>query len=301
MDKLMMKRELKDAIVNMESLDNLVFPADKLPFPITDTLLNAVIWAVPDSHTELDMVDWMNSVVMQVKTHTNVDPCRKWDPCMMNQIMPGSTIRCKPDLVLVDEDFSTDNVLRGGKPNWREFHVYTEVTCQTTQYRLNRTTWQKSFAMFESQPTRWFIPSLMFRKDHAAFVACNCAGGVHTNPLLLEESKRELMQCIVGFAFGDEHLLGYDLMMKCSAGDTITAISIAGEKYTVIRRLFKSSAMRGHATQCWHVCGKDSVKYIIKDSWINSRQVNEIEILGELTGVENVSTLVKGWDVTLPD
>ena len=74
-----------------------------------------------------------------------------------------STIRCKPDLVLVDEDFSTNNVLRGGKPNWREFHAYTEVTHNTTQYRLNRTTWQKSFAMFKSQPTRWFIQNLTFR------------------------------------------------------------------------------------------------------------------------------------------
>ena len=133
----------------------------------------------------------------------------------------------------------------------------------------------------------------------AIFIACDCAGEVHTDPLLLEESKRELVQCIVGFSFG--HLLGYDLTMKHSAGNTITAISISGEQYTVINRLFKSSVMRGCTTQCWHVHGKDSIEYIIKDSWIDSRQVNEIEILGELTGVENVSTLVKGWDVTLPD
>ena len=62
------------------------------------------------------------------------------DPCMMNQIVPGSTIRHKPDLVLVDEDFSTNNVLRGGQLNWRDFHAYTEVTQHTTQYGLNGTT-----------------------------------------------------------------------------------------------------------------------------------------------------------------
>ena len=89
--------------------------------------------------------------------------------------------------------------------------------------------------------------------------------------------------------------------MKHSVGNTITAILIAGEQYTIINRLFKSSVMRGYTTQCWLVHGKDSIKYIIKDSWINSRQVNKIEILCQLTGVENVSTLVKGWDLTLPD
>ena len=72
----MMKRELQDAIVNVQGLDNLIFPDDKLQMTITDTLLNAVILVVPDSPTELDMADWMNSIIMQAKNHMNVDPCR---------------------------------------------------------------------------------------------------------------------------------------------------------------------------------------------------------------------------------
>ena len=137
----------------------------------------------------------------------------------MNTIPQGSTVHHKPDLVIVDKNFSTDNIMRGGKPNWKEFHTYTKVTHLAGQCRLNRTTWQESFAMFEAQPMIQFIPNLTFRKNHMVFVACD-----HTDAIPLHDGKKKLMQLIVGFVFGDEHLLGYDLMMKHSGGDTITAI-----------------------------------------------------------------------------
>ena len=138
------------------------------------------------------------------------------------------------------------------------------------------------------------IPNLTFRKDHTDFVICNHASGVHTDAIPLQNNKRRLVWFIVGFAFGDEHLLGYDLTMKHSGSNIITAISVNGREYTIISRLFELSAMRGHTIQCWHVCSEDGTEYIIKDSWINSRQPNKFEILGNLLDVENVSTLVEG-------
>ena len=217
------------------------------------------------------MAAWLNGIVAQIATHTGVQAHRKWDLCMMNQIPWGSTVDRKPDLVIVDKSFSTNNILKGNKLNWKEFHTYAEVTHLPGQYKLNKTTWQKLFAMFEAQPTRRFIPNVTFRKDHMVFIICDRAGGVHTNAIPLHSNKRRLVQFIVGFSFGDEHLLGYDPMMKHSGGDIITAISVNGQEYAIINRLFKSSVMRVRATQCWHVRSGDGTKYIINDSWIDSK------------------------------
>ena len=90
-------------------------------------------------------------------------------------------------------------------------------------------------------------------------------------------------------------------MMKGS-GSVITAISVDRNEFTIIKQLFSLSTMRGHATQCWHVWSIDGQEYIIKDSWINTRwQLNKIDILREISDVVNIPTLVKGWDVHLPD
>ena len=138
----------------MKTLDKIAFPDVKLPFPITDSLLGIITWNVPASHKEHDMAAWLNGIIMQIATHTGVQACRKWDLCMMNQILWGSIVDHKPDLVVVDKSFSTNNILKGDKLNWKEFHTYTEVTHLPGHYQLNKTTWQKLFAMFEAQPTR---------------------------------------------------------------------------------------------------------------------------------------------------
>ena len=77
MHKLMMKRELKNAIIKVKALDKMVFPDVKLPFPATDELLNTIAWSVPNSHEEHDMASWLNSIAMQIAMHTGVEARRK--------------------------------------------------------------------------------------------------------------------------------------------------------------------------------------------------------------------------------
>ena len=161
--------------------------------------------------------------------------------------------------------------------------------------------WQKSFFMFDAPSTRHFIPNLTFNNKNAFLFVCDHTAVVHSKLLLLSKSKKELLQLIVGFAFAQEYVLGYDKMMKGS-GDAITANMINKKEFTVIKRVFRSSMMRGHATQYWHVKSTDGKEYIIKDSRINIRwQLNKIDILHEISDIVNVPTLVTRWDVCLPN
>ena len=296
-----MEVELKGAVFEVKNLDQVVFPNKKLPFVITKKLLNAITYSVPQSRTEASMAAWLNGVADELADYTKVPALRRWDPCMKNTVALGSNIQRKPDLVVVPKDFIADLCDKDNKPNWKDFHAYTEVTSQSIQRGLNETTWQKSFVMFETQPTRRFIPNLTFNDHNALFFVCDRAGVVHSKPLPLADSKRELVRLVAGFAFGQGYLLGYDPTIKGS-GSVITAISVDRDEFTIIKQLFSSSTMRGRATQCWHVRSVDGQEYIIKDSWIDTRrQLNEIDILREISDVVNVPTLVKGWDVCLPD
>ena len=293
--------ELKDAVYKVNALDKVVFPDNMLPFPITKKLIKAISYSVPQSRTEASMAAWLNGIADELANYTKVPVVRKWDACMKNTVVLGSNIQRKPDLVVVPKDFSTDLCDNDNRPHWKSFHAYTEVTSQSIQWRLNETTWQKSFVMFDAQPTRRFIPNLTFNDKNAILFVCDRAGVVHSKPLPLSKSKKELLRLIAGFAFAQEYVLGYDETMKGS-GDAITAITINGEEFTVIKRVFRSSTMRGRATQCWHVRSADGKEYIIKDSWIDTRrQLNEIDILREISDVVNVPTLVTGWDVCLPN
>ena len=153
--------------------------------------------------------------------------------------------------------------------------------------------------MFDALPTRHFIPNLTFNDKNALLFVCDHTAVVHSKLLLLSKSKKELLQLIVGFAFAQEYVLGYDMMK--GSNNAITA-NMINKEFTAIKRVFRSSMIRGHATQCWHVKSTDGKEYIIKDSWINIRwQLNKIDILHEMSDIVNIPTLVTKWNVCLPN
>ena len=118
--------------------------------------------------------------------------------------------------------------------------------------------------------------------------------------LSINSCKKVFVQLVVGFTFGEEYLLGYDPMMK-HRDDEIITISVDGEEYAVVEKLFSSFMMRGHVTQCWCV-HKGDQEFFIKDSWIDiNRQLSEITVLEKIIDVEHVLTLTTGGDVLLPD
>src|ERR1700720_3882452 len=78
------------------------------------------------------------------------------------------------------------------------------------------------------------------------------------------------------------------------------AILIAGVEYQVVKKLFSSSSLRGHATRCWHV-KRDEEEYVIKDSWIHEGwKSNEADILRQISGVACIPTLIAAEDLKHP-
>ena len=202
-----MEVKLKHTMFEVKNLPQLIFPNKKLPFTITNRLLSAISYGVPQSHTEANMATWLNGISNKLAEYTKVPAHRKWDPCMKNTTVLGSSIQCKPNLVVVPKDYTADLCDKDNKPNWKDCHTYTEITSQSVQCGLNETTWQKSFVMFKTQPTRCFILNLTFNDHTAFFFVCDLASVVHCKPLPLDNRKRVLVWLIAGFAFGQEYLL----------------------------------------------------------------------------------------------
>ena len=212
---------------------------------------------------KLQIAGWLNRIAKALATQMKLDALRTWDISLKNTVARGSSISHKPDIILMDVGYT---ILPGNKSLWKVVHAYTKVTVQQIQYKLTKTTYQKLFAIFKMQPCRQFIPSLTFNCEFVTIYVCDCASVVHTT-LLIGDCKKVLVQMVVGFAFGEEYLLGYDLTMKHHDNEII-AILVDGEEYVVVEKLFSSLAMRDHVTQCWHVCKGDQ-EFIIKDSWMN--------------------------------
>lgn len=51
----------------------------------------------------------------------------------------------------------------------------------------------------------------------------------------------------------DREHLGYDETMVPDAEGRVVKIMVEGKEYDICDQLFKSQALRGHATQCWQV------------------------------------------------
>ena len=147
----LMKREPAGAMFEVEDLANIGFPDAELPFPIMDTLIDAIPFKVSKHHNEASLPRWLNSISMTLVKQTKLVALRKWDTSLKNNIATGSSINCKPDIILLDASYT---ILSGDKPPWKVVCACAEVTTQQIQYRLTNTTYQKSFAIFEMQPSR---------------------------------------------------------------------------------------------------------------------------------------------------
>ena len=135
----------------VEDLANIVFPDAELPFPITYTLIDGIPFKVPKCHNEALLARWLNSISTTLVKQMKLVALRKWDTSLKNNITTGSSIDCKPDIILLDASYT---ILSGDKPLWKVVHACAEVTVQQIQYRLTNTTYQKSFAIFKTQPSR---------------------------------------------------------------------------------------------------------------------------------------------------
>ena len=157
---------------------------------------------------------------------------------------------------------------------------------------------QKSFLVFYTQLDRCFILSLSFSWDRFFFTACNHAGLVNSSIYNIHQDALVLLCILVGLMFCPERQIGYDDSMYRVPDGNIITITVNGQEYVVVRKIFSSETVRGHATQCWLV-RQDRQTYILKDSWCIRSQASESDMLKCLDSIQHVLHLYDSEDLKL--
>lgn len=275
-------------------LVDLVFPDTCFPISI-EKIISSIPLNTPSSRTEQDIASWLNSLGCDLHTQVGLPILREWSSKCHRKSPDGSDIRRYPDIMLLDVGSDT-------APHWQSIRALSETTREGVKSdRIIGTITQKSFIIFCKQLCRRFVPSLSFTKDHFCFTVCDRSGIIKTPYIPLnDDNKGTLLRALAGLALAKEKFIGYDETMHCGATGEIKSISVGNDEYTVVKNLFMARALKGRATQCWHV-QKGGEDFIIKDSWINTkRTTSEIETLRILEDVKNVPRLIQGLDLPSP-
>lgn len=237
--------------------------------------------------------------------------------------MPGSPIRHKPDLVLLDitdpiksaadainehdksdgsnrsnegnESYRTDESNEGdSKPQWKNVHSLSEITIQSNYHtRLQYTIQNKVYIRMNKQHDWHFIIFLSFYGSTTFKLSlCDCAGLIHSEGHDIHKDPLILLCILVDLMMGSKVVLGYNPSICQGPDNEIVAIMVDGVEYDVIGRIFSSTSLRDHATRYWHV-KKDGKEYVIKDSWIHEgRTSSKIDILKVVSGLACVPIFI---------
>ena len=319
----MLSVEMKGAILDhTASLITLVFSDQNLPFEITKLLLLSLITVYDKDHwislpdgSKKSWAQWLNAIgkifdeyigglltlnilgkaLAGSKQRTL---CREWSAGNHASPLEGSSVRRKPDIVLLDNC----DMNEGQIPEWKHVRALGEVTTQNyLPQRIKSTVRSKAYvAMNEQHDRRFIIAISFFAESSFQLTLCDRAGIIHSPTYDIHKDPLYFLRVLTGLMFGDETVLGYDSSIRRNSDNEIETIIVNGAEYHVLRRLFSSTALRGRATRCWHV-EREGKQYVIKDSWVHmGRTTSEIDILQDIHSVQFTPTIVDGWDVAYP-
>jgi Fungal protein kinase len=240
-----------------------------------------------------------NQIILGIdlEKQTNHTRMRKWNADYHNTPLDGSPIKRKPDIILVDHSGKEDARM----PRWPNVRAICEITATKNFHaRIRYTIWSKAFIMMNTQFNRIFIPFLSICGERFWLNVCDRAGVIQSIEYNLHDNALVFLRVLVGFMFGNESVLGRDTTMRLGADDEVVGITVGGQEYTVVKKIFSSETLRGWGTQCWHV-RHDGQDYVIKDSWIHTGwKHSETEMLEIIRGIPCVPTINHGEDLQLP-
>jgi Fungal protein kinase len=260
-------------------------------------LSNVTPWTPPESlilnppkdWSETNVAGWLNDIGAALEDiYANINrasgayttaggkrmlpPKKIWCPRHSGNILEGSSIKRKPDVILLDTS-SIPN------PAWPQVHALCEIT--RSDLKKNRTIkdtiLQKSLIAITLQSNRNFYPCLSFSHDSFTFTICNRSGVVESNTLKVKKHPLLLLRIIAGLMFTRPSDIGYDKTIECDKNGKAINIWLKGKKFRVIKELFMSDSMRGHATRCWCVVREEDInqeEYVLKDSWADVRRTH---------------------------
>ena len=272
--------KLDGAIHQHSNLPGTFFPIEmleKLNLELEDLDLNLTL---PARWTETVIAVFFNSISKKLAKKQGKPLHWHWVISQHNQPPNGSSLKPKPDLVLVDKDQLT-------VPEWGSIYAVVETTSLAKSAKIWVTICQKAFTIFEMQCNWWFVPSIAFTGDCIWFYLHDHTGEMNEEQRIqkgkrLKKWMKRLVWFLTGLMLSEKMDQGYDQLMVWDNEGHIVEIMVQRLEYNIVEQLFKSHMLRGHATQCWHVWweGKD---YIIKDSWIDTTgQWSKLDILKAL-------------------
>jgi hypothetical protein len=272
--------ELEDALISDGShLVEAIFPDRRLPFTVDEDLLHSLTtvyssgrWiTIPQQHSEPRYATWMNNIGLYLliithhptyimstnqmttgialQEHTNHTRLRSWDAKHHDSPLPGSPIKRKTDITLLDISKS-DRSQNDQIVQWSGVRAVCEVTSTPTYHsRIHYTIVSKALIMMNCQFNWRSIPSLSIIGDQFLVIACDRAGVIHSIKYHLHHDALVFLRILAGFMFGDDHLIGHDQSMRRNVDDQIVGITVAGQEYDVVKNVFSSQTLRGRATQ----------------------------------------------------
>ena len=313
--------ELKSNIFQCISLVDNLYPSDSLPFPVDESLLEALsdedLWdnelsafkGVPKDCNELNMSRWLNQIGQAIGLPFGKKRLRLWSSACRNLPLSGSTTLRKPDLVLVDRHTyqAVHSNTISKRINWFDIRAIGEVTnAQRFPRRMYETVNQKSYLLFLSQCIRRFVPALSFDGDgNFSLTVTDRQGQARMALMSLTASGTEsallILRILVSLMYGPEGDVGIDPTMTRGSGNTIVAIYINQRKFDVDRLIYRMQSLIGRGTQVW-VVKHLSKSYILKDSWVQSGRVGlEIDFLTLMKGHQylegRVPKIFEGEDI----
>lgn len=288
-------------------LDNeftLIMTAFKPPFPIDPLLPNLKTYdsttgwkRLPKEWTEEATANFLNSVVLDLESASGHVAQRTWVWRYCTQILPGSPIKRKPDIVLLD-------VNHEAPVSWRNVRAITEVTRSKVEIdRMVDTVNDKSFIMFTTQFNRRFVPIISIFDGRFRLTVTDRQGQLRSILYNLSGPHRDhalhILILLATLCFGSPESIGYDPTVITNLRDETTAIICDKVTYKVIRCIYAVQSLVGRATHVFLVESNEQ-KFILKDSWIEeSRPYSESQHLKRIEGVQGVPVLHHHWDVEI--
>ena len=274
-----------------------------LPFVVDYTLLSKLPcfdystgWkSLPDLWKEYEVAKFLNSIAGDIAKATGHEQRRTWHAQFYDQILPGSPIERKPDIILLDHHHPM-NV------TWRNVRAVTEVTCSKAEIPgIVNTVNDKTLIMFMTQFNRTFVPIISIWNDKFRLTVTDRQGQVRSIQYSLsgphQNQALQLVRLIAALCFAAPDAIGYDSTIIADQNDELTGIVCGDVTYAIVASLFAVQSLVGRATHVFLVKHQDT-QYILKDSWIEgSQKYSELDHLHRIRGVEGVPSLHMGGDV----
>jgi hypothetical protein len=310
---------------------NHLFPTMLLPLGMTDETIIAElskphdkdpsIWneeklcfrVTPSALNESGLAAWLNSIGATLEKAFKHKPLRLWShrSCDTPPIGASSSVKRKPDLILLDRTYYDEMQTHGKEIDWAFIRAIAEVTQSPSHSkRMTDSINAKTYLMFLCQFNRRFVVALSFtsaEEESFRLTVTDREGQIHWSVGLNAARSKErsilFLRILVVLMFGSSTNIGLDPNTEIDHTGKCVAITIQEKRFLVTDLIYTLNSVVGRGTRIWLV-KHGGVTYTLKDCWIQHERVHsEVSMLEKMKKDKKLSgrvpTLFCGGDVQI--